>query len=158
MAVVIEKRVLGGVVRIGRDRKWMPDFRRGIFGEYVGTGGHGRDVCAVMAGNTILFVLTAQQPRRPAGVVWRMIGDASGGGHSGVTADESVGRNLAGGQGMRAGGPVDQRIDLLAYLPSWIVAGQTHLAVGTVSDQEIWRYQISGLHVRIVTRRALDVS
>jgi hypothetical protein len=33
----------------------------------------------VMAGDTILLVLTAQQARRAAGIVWRMAGDAGGG-------------------------------------------------------------------------------
>ena len=59
---------------------------------------------------------------------------------------------------MHAGGPVGQRVDLIAHLAGWIVAGKTHLAIRTVLDQEILRYQVAGLHVRIVARGALYVA
>ena len=39
-----------------------------------------------------------------------------------------------------------------------IVAGQAHLRVGAVAHQEVLRQHIDGLHVRIVARRALDVA
>ncbi len=159
MTVVVEQCAFGGIVRIGRGGKWMPDLGRGVLGKHIGVGRHRRDVrAAVVAGNAILLILPAQQPRRPAGVVRRMAGDAGIGSHRGVTSQQSLGRNLVGGQGMRAGGPIGQRVDLAADLPGGIVAGQAQLAAGTVLHQKILRDQVFGLHVRIVARRALDVS
>ena len=111
-----------------------------------------------MARNAILFILAAQQPRRAGGIVRRMAGDARIGGHGVVTSQQGLRRNLAGERGVRAGGPIGQRVDLAAHLPGGIVAGQAQLAAGTVFHQKILRNQVFGLHMRIVARRALDVA
>ena len=91
VAVVVQQRVFGGVVRISGGRKWMPDLGRRVFGEYVGAGRHRRDIRAVVAGYAVLLILTAQQPCRAAGIVWRMAGNAGSGGHGRVTSDMSLG-------------------------------------------------------------------
>ena len=163
VAVVVKQDVLVGIVltgRAGHAGEGMPDLGRGVLRKHVGVGRHRRDVrAAVVAGNTILFILTAQQRRGPAGVVRRMAGDAGIGGHSGITAEEGLGRNLvAGGQGMHAGGPIGQRVDLSADLPAGIVAGQAQLTIGAVLHQKVLRYQVFGLHVRIVAGSAFDVA
>ena len=87
-----------------------------------------------------------------------MAGDAGIGSHGGVASDLGLKRDLGGGEGMRAGGPIGQGVDVAAHLPGRIVAGQAHLAIGTVSDQEILRDQVLGLHMRIMARGALDVA
>jgi hypothetical protein len=59
---------------------------------------------------------------------------------------------------MNAGGPPRDGIYLTRHSSVWVMTGQAHLAIRTVPNQEILRDGIFSLHVRIVTRCALNVS
>jgi hypothetical protein len=135
----------------------MPDLGRRILGKHVGVARHGRDIRAVVAGNAVLFILPAQQARCPVGVVRRMARDAGIAGHRGVTPPAAVGEILSVDSACAL---VDQSASGLTWppLPRGIVAGQAQLPAGTVLHQKIQRHQVFGLHVRIVARRALDIS
>ena len=100
----------------------------------------------------------AQQPRRPTGVVRRMAGDAGIGRHRGVASHAAWGVILSADRACALVAQSASGFTLPADLPGGIVAGQAHLAAGAVAHQKILRHNVSGLHVRIVARDALDVA
>ena len=73
--VVIQQRALGCVVRICRAGERMPDLRGRVLAEHVRR--YRRKVRpAIVAGDAVLLVGPAQQPRRPLRIVRRVAADA----------------------------------------------------------------------------------
>ncbi len=157
MAVVVEQRALGSIVRGGGRGKWMSDFGRNILGEDAGRGG--RDVgAAIVAGDAILLIGAAQQTGRPLGVVGGVAADAGILGDSGVAADISLWRELVLHKRVGVGRPIGEGVDFAGDLASWIVAGEAHLAAGTVADEKILGDRVFGHHVGVVASSALDIA
>ena len=118
VAIVVEQRALGGVVRIGRGGERMPDLGRGVLGKDVGVGAMGETLEPPLwqAMQSCSFWPRSRRdvPAALCGV-WQR--DAGVGSDRSVASDQRLGRDLVGGQCVRAGGPIGQRIDLAAHLP-----------------------------------------
>lgn len=95
MAVVIEERAFGRIVRISGGREWMTHLGRRVLQKDIFIHRHRRNVCAaVVTSNAILFVLSAEQTHRTTGIVRRMAGTAGIGSHGGIAAEQSFRRDF----------------------------------------------------------------
>ena len=133
MAVVVQKVIFRGVMRIGLRRKWMPDLAGGVLGKDAWR--HGRDIRAcVVAGNAILLIGSTQKPRRPLRIVRSMTRNACVLGYRSVASQPRLWRDLVGHDSMGTGGPVGNWIYFAGHLAGRVVAGQAHRAIGTVAN------------------------
>ena len=155
MPVIVQERA-SAASWIGRSREWMTDLGRSVFGEDA--GGRRREIrSAVVAGNAVLLVLSAKQPRRPLRIVRRMARDARVLRYGGVTSYVRLRSNFILHEGVGAS-PNSRGGSLCRPFAGWVVTGQAHLAARTVADQEILRDQILCLHMGVMTRRALNIA
>ena len=122
VAVVVEKRGLGGIMLIGRGREGVSGLWRSVFGEDVERDR--RDVgAAVVAGDAILFVGAAEEAGWSLRIVWSVARDAGVGCDRGVAAYVCLGRKFVLRDGVGACGPIRQRVYFASHLAGWVVAG-----------------------------------
>ena len=113
---------------------------------------------AAVAGQAILLVRRAQQPRRSLAVVRHMAGKARVLPNVGVASHSRRSYRLVRRRRMNSRRPPGQMVDLSRQNPVRIVTRQTQLPVRTIPHQKVLRDRIFRLHMRVVARRALHIS
>ncbi len=161
MTIIVQQRALGLIVWIARCQRGvgMPCLARPQLAHNVGVLlRHVHIARPAVARNAVRFILSAQHTRSRSRIMGRVAGDAGRHRYCCVAAQLSGGVNLVPRVCMRADRPVRQWIHLPAHGPGRIVAGQAHLAAGTVPHQEILRQHVLGLNVRSVARSAFHAA
>src|SRR5271169_300776 len=139
MTVVIQHRVLSGVMGVGPARERVPDFaelcrhvqrRRGNIG------------CRAVTPEAVLLIRCAKQAHRALRVVGLVTGTAGIGADRSVTSQLGLRRYLVRGGAVGADGPSCQRVYLVRTAntrPRRIMACKANLSVRTISHQKVHR-------------------